>query len=587
MPKVFNTVERQETERLLVWLALAAFFILGAWTMICVPMNNDEVMQYHLLNCDYYPFGRLAEKPQDCSPEIDLETPFGLHLIRSNIYTGLTTSLLYAPVYYLFHAQYAQYAFNLGFFFLFAFLLARLTRNPLLSFSLILSFFPFCFNFIHNMGPVCLAFLTFPAGALLLQRILRTPAPRSYIYGGLLAFMVFLAVEEKGFYFYLLPGYVFFLLAFSGETFSALGSGVRKAWRPLFFSALLFSFLLGELLLSTKIDKPFRGMYFINWLRQMMETPWAFLPHNDMIHATTESKWFFFLFFWPQYAARFFIVDVIDNSGHTLISLSKFLSLCLMPALLFVVSFGATMALYLKKQFKRLSPRVVFLFLAFVANIVAFSWLGDAWAGHHFVFLWVPLIVLFCDLLTFLNSKELALFCVLYLAASLVPMLWLSQAKMLYEVLPERSAIGAYFDAERSSEAIVDYESWGYDYIRANYGPTNQVIMRNALTKGSLGRALAGALKATGRDLYVVCHPPELDNSFQQLHGDVCTLEHLTKKVECSQRRSASLSEVLLGLKVWHVFKVTFKGDAPLEATKDCRSTVEKAGMPKPLSDDD
>ena len=545
-------------ERFCIFLSVGVFVVLACWAIFFVPMNNDEANNYHILSCLTNSYAQVGAHFQECDQSFDLLTPFGFTLHRSNSYYGMTASVLYAPIFFLFHFQVAQYVFGLVCFALFCVMMARLTKKPFRSFPILLSFFPFVFNFIHDMGPVHNAMLMFPVGVWGLRRIATTQGASAYAYAGLLALLMTIGIEEKAFFIYLIPSLCFFMMAFIGADDQSFRILLFKSWRPLFFGAMLFLGLTAALFFSVKVAEPYDGLYFVNWLRIMGDNSSGALPHYDMVNVPSVEKWPRFLLFWPAYAGRFFVTDLTDAFGNRIIPLRDFFALCLLPASLFLTSIGSYAALGGKKMVGYPPYRPTFLLLSFLAFFATFTLLGSVWAGHHFVFLWIPLIILFCDYLACLKGREIVFVSVLFAAANLVPALWLSQTNLRYEVSRERDAIGAYFSEERSGHAVIDYEAWGYQFIQRDYGHDNQMVFLNALASYKNAQKLSAILGDTGRNLYVVCRLHDPSNSYESQAADSCAVPYIEGAVRCRLNKQATAVNVLPDLKIWHVFKITF-----------------------------
>ena len=505
-------------ERVHLFVSLAVFVILAIWAVGFVPMNNDEAHTYHVLSC-LAPHAQTAADLQECDGASDLKTPFGFTLPRTNPYTGVTAAALYAPVFFLFRLPEAQYAFGLICFAVFAWLMAQLTAKPLRSFPVFLSFFPFVFNFVHDMGPVHNTLLLFPVSVWLARKILAR-GPAAYGYAALLSVLAVLAVEEKIFFVYLLPAFAFFILAFLGKNLRDEIKTLLRAWRPLLLCKLLFLALFTALMLSTKTNAPHAGMTYFAWLRLMTSGNTA--PLYDIASLSMFEKWFRFLLFWPHYAGRFFVTNLADMQGNPVLSFTAFMTLITLPALLFAGGIGGTVAVRWKPFDVMPRHRLIFLLLCFAACAATFTFFGGVWAGHHFVFIWLPLLAIACDLIACLDGPLLIAASLLLAAANLAPALWLTQADLHYEVSRERAAVDAYFTPARTAHAVIAYESWGYHFIQRDYGAPERMIFITPFRSPASAQRLDEILAATGRDFYMVCRAPDPDNTLERLIGDSC-----------------------------------------------------------------
>jgi hypothetical protein len=270
------------------------------------------------------------------------------------------------------------------------------------------------------------------------------------------------------------------------------------------------------------------------------------------------EKWFLFLFFWPHYAGRFFVTDLILSNGAVVVSYWELFTLTIFPALLFTLALAIYLFLRFRKTNISLPYRPLLLILSFLGFVLSFLYLGKAWAGHHFVFIWVPLIVLFCDLLSHLSAGYLIVASLLLASANVIPMAWLSQKDLRYEVSRERAAISAYFTPEKSNNAIINYTSWGYHHIHRAYGPENQMILLANYLSPQTPNKVDALLRRTKRDFYFVCRIPDPNNTAELFAGNLCTGELIEGQMMCALGKHAIVTDVLPGLRVWHIYKIEF-----------------------------
>lgn len=545
-----SSPEKGETERLIFWLGISLFVLFACWAVFLVPMANDEVNHYHLLACINDPFSSLgSSQMRGCDHRFDLTTPFGLVIERSLLYIGILPSVLYAPFYFLFHSMLAQYLFGLCFFVVFALMFSRLTPRPDLILPVILAFLPLSFNFIHDMGPVKYAMITFPLGVLLVRKTLLAPSPHHFFYAVFLAILLFMGVEEKPFYFYLFPGLFFFLLAFAGESFGEIIKNLNNSRRALGLSVIVFIGLLVMLLFSTLP----KGNYYITELILMMRGEDYILPMLD-VGLSWGERWLRFLFFWPYYFHRFFNLEIMDDHGNYLISFRELISFCILPIILFLFSMVAALVAWKNDKITRVSSRTILLVLSFISNILAFTFLGKIWASHHFIFIWLPLLVLFADLIARVELKWQMALITLFYVINFLPWLWITKANFLDEVSRDRQAIGSYFDQERSEKSIINYPtSWGYHLLQAQYGPSNAVITRLSMKPEEI-KALFRLSEKIQRQIYIVCYN-DTTNIWLKM-SEICDKGKFENLMSHEMNEKIILEESLPGLQAWHIYKV-------------------------------
>jgi len=296
-----NSCHRAETERLIFCIGIGLFVVFIVWAFFFVPMNNDEVNHFHTLACIYNPFSHIdASQMRGCDHRYDLTTPLGFVIERPLPYIGIFASLLYAPFYFIFHSAFVQYIFGLAFFGAFSVMISRLTAKPQLTFPLLLSFLPLAFNFIHDMGPVKYAMVTFPLSVWFFHKIVRSSVPNNYIYAILLALLLFMGVEEKPFYLYLLPGLGFFILAMAGDNWVEVWGRLCKSRYALLLGGAFFIVCLIILLFSMLPNQRYYITELILMMRGVEE-----MPMLDPGFSWGE-RWMRFVFFWPNYMARIY-----------------------------------------------------------------------------------------------------------------------------------------------------------------------------------------------------------------------------------------------------------------------------------------
>jgi len=481
-----------------------------------------------VLACSHYPYAFMHTFREACLHQDDLVTPFGMQIAHPEFYTGIWHTILYAPFYFLIHAPWGQYVFGLSFFAAFAWLLSRESKKPLLSLVLFLEFFPFLFQFIHDMGPVKFAMLLFPLGALIFRKVLQTPAPLSYGYAVLLALLFVSATEEKPFFLYTLPSLGLFALALTAgkDSMKELGEKIIDIWKPLAAAAATGGVCLLILFFSTNRD----GLYYGAWL--------ANLANNTAPIDAWLGAFFDFMTYWPSYAGNYYKVES-DFFGAILfrLALAVFIIFCITSAVQskFLATYSRT--------------RLTLLLASFITTLVIFFVMGNEWAGHHFVFLWVPLAVLFADLAVSL-SPGLAMIAVTgFLALNLWSVIALTQLKEKPESSSERAAIFEYFnDKAIASQAIINFSSWGGYYIQSLYGPRDQLVTysepygsdneRTATLSPQDADQLYNLSQKTGRRIYNICF------------GDICNKVALGAIFG----NRLTFEEIMPGLPNWHVF---------------------------------
>lgn len=503
-------------DKLILCCAWIAAAILLAVAVFYVPMNMDEAGIFHVLACHDYPFAKLNVFREACTAQNDLILPFGGVLPRPQFYTGLFHTLLYAPFYVLFHAAWAQYLFGFVFLLFFAFSMARLVGAARLT-PLFLAFFPFVVQTIHDTGPVKTSLLAFPLTVFLTCRILAPAGIARFLWAAALALAFLCLTEEKPFFLYLLPMLFFFSLAYLPEK-------IASFWRargPLALFAGLFLLGHGLLFFAHRQDGP----AFIDWLIHLAaQKP----PFEEWLGEATQ-----FLFFWPSYAHFTFEIDGASGAG-------------IFFALGVIALTGAFLGMAGRKEENRW--RSGLLLASFLAGLLTFALLRNTWAGHHFVFLWVPLLALFAEGLRGLATGRRAGILLAFLLLNLLCVGILFQTPVVLRAGRDKEAVFAYLNDPARSRALVAFASWGGYYIHSLYGPQEQAVTYVEPYEKETARDLplypvwAGRLEEiaaqTNRDLYIVCTQP------------LCNAGALSASFGYRQ----TFVEALAGQKDWHLF---------------------------------
>jgi hypothetical protein len=499
-----NHAERlhTEAERLLILLAWGIFGLTAVWAIFFVPMTADEANIYHVLACYHYPFASYNTFINVCDHQNDI-TLFGISIAKPFVYGGVLPSILYAPLYFLLHAQSGQYWLGLLFLLGFAHLLSRETAKPYLTFPVLLAFFPFTFQFVHDMGPVKFEFLAFCLGGILLRKLLAAQQPAQTIYVALLAILVFWATEDKVFFLYLLPSFTFFCIALIADgDWNQLLVQLRQKRPAILMTVLLSATGIVALLFSVNND----GTYYLQSLIDYINTT----QQNTMpleargLHAAKIIEFLFtFLLLWPYYAHR--IYDVL-GTYYNLWGEDPVINYVLngLTVVFFVLWFY--MGLRAQSFSLRMAPRTVLLLLSFLSTVLVFLAARNVWAGHHFIFLWLPLMLLFQDFICTLETRGLTAILSLFFFINVLSVLTLTHTRVLPEDLGDRDAILAYFnDPVRSSQSIVNYSTWGLYNIHALYGSQDQLVTYTDQITRKKAEKLLEISQTTGRRIYNVC----------------------------------------------------------------------------------
>jgi hypothetical protein len=509
-----------EVERILFGTGLFVSILTALWACLYVPMNMDEALNYHQLACSTHPFSSWHIFTFGCNHPYDLRDPLGFVFSRPYPYTGVTESVLYAPFFYLFHSPYAQYLLGVGFLVGFAFLAARETAKPKLTFAMVLAFFPLVFDFIHDEGPVRLPFVLYFLFALATRRLLAAERPATFFYAVLLALMAFVGVEQKIFFLIQLPAIALFVAAllWRGDG-SAFFNSIARVKVELGVAVVLAAAMVSWLLFSVNTEF---GTY-LSWIPKMD------VPHFDSNEMADNLS--ILSLSWVAFTHRYFVLWM---------KVVFFLGL----ASLLWIGFCAGVSVKYKKFLAPIKGR---LFLLISCSLVFFALLmlsKTAWTGHHLIFVLFPLLFAFCDVAALLPPKPLLALGLGFMFLNAGSLFAATQFQTVPNISREREAIMAYFDREPlASQSIVNYSMWGNYFIHSLYAPTNLLVTEVEPLTRKQGLKLLSVAEQTHREIYNVCF------------SEKCRPQKLEEATEGLFR----FEDVMPGLRMWHLYKVSVK----------------------------
>jgi hypothetical protein len=513
-------IDRREAEPALVRssiaaLGAAAFGLFVVWSVGYVPANMDEFNQAHALAC-LYPQSHLNTRSaflEGCDAYL---LDFGVFsYFRSYQYVGITSSLLYFPLWSVWRSPLSYYL--LGLLFLLAFSLAVVKALGLgWKYALIpLCYFPIAYSFIHDTGPVRLSLLSFPVIVLLLKRLLDDPAvSHKLAYAVACATLMTLCVEDKPFYVYLLPT----LALFAGASLAQAKPGgelvaevaTRANRLPLLALAVVFLGGVGLLLFAGRTE----GRTYFEYLSTAA---------TELPRARVAKRIVSFTLSFPMFGHRVFEVDQpvrIASAAAT-------------AAFAAWIAFAAW-----RDRAVRPAPLVLFA-LSYIAGVVVFLVTRTTYHGHHYVFLHVPALGLLL-LVARANASRFALVLGSVVVFNLGSVALLGATSIEPRSAPERAEIFRYLsrpDVARSN--IVNFSSWGGYYQQALYGHDSQVVTWSRDRRR--GRAAAAELhrlaRQTSRKIINVC-----------MRCDSASVQTLYE--------TANVVEINPGRRHWRVFQI-------------------------------
>ncbi len=476
------------------YLAVASWvFLLLVLTFL--PSNMDEFLPYHVISCDYYPHAELHTLREPCDSSYDLNL-WGFTLKRAYQYVGSWSSWLYYPFFLLIPHPISHKLLGLIFFVIILWLATRLEQDHSKQSWWLLRLaisFPILYQLVFDTGPVRWGLLVFFSAPLLIRCIQQ----QKHIIFNLaiqlfLGIITFLAVEDKPFFLYLVPSLVCVCLAYN---WTNLRDTVRLLKNTI-LASLVFVTLTGIYLFGAKVGE----ISYFEFLRGFSgDRSWQKI-------GVVLGNYLGYLTNWYLYAHRNwfgleFLHEANTHLGITLLEFGLFI--------------------FWKVRHHINQTRVTWLCLAFLCNIVMFLYMQNVWAGHHFIFAYAILFLLFNHCLNYasLNIKQFLLLLTSIYVILISAQFLFTQPRV--EASREREHIFAYIaQPEIAQNYVIVHTNWGTYYQSALYGDRQQLmIYAEPMEVGEVAR-IVEVSKFLHRGILIVClgeacNPQTLHDKFQ------------------------------------------------------------------------
>ena len=502
------------TYRATILLAVSICLYITTTVIMAVPANVDESIQYHPIACDFYPNAKYHTFWNPCDHSTDLVL-FGVHFKRSYNYIGGLSSYLYYPFFRMYPSILTQRLFGVVFLFLFIGILILLEKENKLAVIVLFGLsVPLVYQTVDDTGPVRYALFITAFTAWLVRHIgslkqgwLNKPL------NVLLGCLLFLAVEEKPFFLYLIPSVLLLTVAYNIDNNQAVAivTSVRRVLRQMWLALVIFAGLTCLYLLAAKTSGD--DLYIVSLTKSVK-------PYQAL--------------------------DVFKNILSYMTNLQKFSSMVFDSGQLRWLNIGLSVSIWLvgivcilkAGSFKlRLLPRkIVFTSLGFIVSVCSFLITRNAWSGHHFIFPYVFALLIVCQAMSNINYPVLALYslCSLILATELwflVPGPTSSWERYkIFEFL-QREAVGNNY--------VVAHLSIGTYYIASLYGAKNQLSLQIKSLDDKTARAIMNLSDRLKREILCVCR------------GSDCSAHNLSDGFQ----KRIQFEEINLKTKDWKVFR--------------------------------
>jgi hypothetical protein len=298
-----------------------------------------------------------------------------------------------------------------------------------------------------------------------------------------LGIIIFLAVEDKPFFLYLLPSLICVCLAYNWtnikDTVKLLGNTILAVVIFVTLTAIyLFAAKVGEVSyfeylsgVSGAYDRSWRKAWEVVQLNLSYLTNWYLYAHRN-------------------WSALGFVHDVNAHLGITLLELNLF------------VLWKA------RHQINR--SRVLWLSLALMLNTGIFAYMQNVWAGHHFIFSYAILFLLCNHCLNYVSCNFKQIFLLLTSVYAIFISLQFLLTQPLVEGSRERDRIFEYISQpEIGQNYVILHTNWGTYYQSALYGDRQQlVIYAEPMREAEVAR-IVEVSRWLDRGVLIVCRGDE------------------------------------------------------------------------------
>ncbi len=437
----------------------------------------------------------------------------------SYAYIGNTSSVLYYPFYKLLPYNISNTVYSILFWGLFCWLFKKAGQYSWNSTLILLCFFPLVMQVLHDGGPIKVALLAYPLTAILFRKIVTAiGANKKILFSVLLGLLWFIALEDKVFFVYLFPGVLLFAVALLPDEHLSV-TILKENLKYLMVSLALFAALGAVLLFSTVKETAGNTSFYIT---SVIGANKVLLPN---LTTALKERWYVFLAFFryldfPYYANR--NVFMAYNSVRFWLCVTA--GGIVVVVLLKYRKIGASI-----ENAQR--SRQILLLLSLLSLVVTFVLFGGTRLGHHYVFIWVPILAMVFSVertkpVVYKRIDNLFLF---YSMASLLLVVF---SKPIINNSPDLSG-EIYHDLDSLNSRggyIINYSSWNGYFIR-ELDPRKQEIVTFLIRADRNIKNESARLTAFSKGHHMpvinVSEYPDTQDSVRKLFPAVKSMQHL------------------------------------------------------------
>jgi hypothetical protein len=510
--------------------AIAAIFLFMAVVITgFVPINMDESVQFHVISCDYYNYSTYNIFAEPCDGSLDLDF-FGIKIKRAFKYIGSLSSYLYYPFFLLSPHILTQQILGIVSFVLFIIGILWLEQERKLTVIILFGLnYPIVYQLIHDTGPIRFGLLVTVFSPVLARTILKVSNEQLKLLLKItFGILLFLAVEDKPFFLYLLPSLTLLVAAYSQ-------TGLEK--HPI----LMSKYLLKEFGITIAIFCLMTLAYL--FLSRTSQNRTYFSSIRNM-NETKETFRFMFAIFsnFQLFSHRVFFGNI--NTIIEGIQFHQFAQLNIPLTL----SFWASGCLLLVKSYQRKIGalpiyKTTYTLGAFLVSIVIFLVSRNTWAGHHFIYPYIFILLAICQSITIVKSNGKLFFLIFSACLSVILTI------QLFFLVPdshsswERYKVFDYLkQASIAENHLITHMTWGAYNPSSVYGHAKQAVLYTGNNISTVNKEMALKIikisEESNRKILCVCNE------------DDCNAEKLASVF----LGKIQFKEAILGTKEWKVY---------------------------------
>ena len=437
----------------------------ATWILIFIPLplfciiilpwpDMDEFLPYHRIACTEYPLAIEHIFRESCSAHP--AKFFNIEFFRSYSYVGVSTNYIYKPFFKILPSIFSHYLLGILVVCTLSIALAKVMRLKISTALIPLLYFPLVFQAIHDTGPIRISLLAYP---FMMYSALKLINPDSsgkekIVALLLLFFSIAIPLESKPFFLYLIPQIILISFGFAWASACKNYINIRileAIWIP--------NRIKKNAWLVTVISTIGLAIYLVLFCLKVPDDSYiSFLISNAPASRDVLSELKIirdFVFFPLMFVNKIYHV----NRHQQILS-----GLFYLPIIYIVY-------LYLKKNIFGCT-----LILSNIFLIISFLITKNAWSGHHFIFLHLPILIILMNFAN-ISSKNFK-----WVTLSLIFIIFYCSSQLVLNHLndtsgAERFEIFKRLNNERiASNSIINFSSWGGYYIQSLYGQKTQLV---------------------------------------------------------------------------------------------------------------